>query len=120
MAANDNDYISYMRLVLGLYILRILQYEPAHGNKIAEEIKRRTQNAYAPNPNALYPLLRKMEEKKYIIGRWDSPDTRGKRIYTITEGGAAIIPDLELTLEERLGKLEWKISILRTDLLAST
>ncbi|WP_371372400.1 PadR family transcriptional regulator [Sporomusa aerivorans] len=117
MSTKNNDFLSFMRLVLGLYILKILQQEPAHGNKMAEEIKRRTENAYTPNTNALYPLLRIMEEKGYIIGEWDSPVTRNKRIYTITESGLARIPALELMLEERLKQLEWKVAVLRQDLL---
>jgi len=117
LTAKSDDYLSYMRLVLGLYILRILQQGQAHGNKLAEEIKRRTQTAYTPNTNALYPLLRIMEEKGYIVGEWDSPVTRSKRIYTITEDGVARIPALELMLEKRLKLVEWKVAILRTDLL---
>lgn len=118
MSAKRNDYLSYMRLVLGLYILKILQQGPAHGNKLAEEIKQRTQTAYTPNTNALYPLLRIMEEKGYITGEWNSPVTRGKRIYTITETGAARIPALAVMLEERLQELERKVAILRADLLS--
>lgn len=119
MSVRNNDYVSYMRLVLGLYILKVLQHEPAHGNKLAEEIKRRTQNTYTPNTNALYPLLRIMEEKGHIVGKWNSPVTRNKRIYTITETGVARIPALELMLEERLQQMESRIAILRTDLLRS-
>ena len=118
MATKKNDYLSYMRLVLGLYILKILQQGPAHGNKLADEIKQRTQNAYTPNTNALYPLLRIMEEKGYITGEWNSPVTRGKRIYTITEVGVARIPALVVMLEDRLKELERKVAILRADLLA--
>ena len=117
MSGGQNDYLSYMRLVLGLYILKILEQGPAHGNKLTEEIKRRTQNAYSPNTNALYPLLRLIEEKGYIVGEWDSPVTRSKRVYTITEAGIARIPALELMLAERLKQLENKITILRSDLL---
>lgn len=119
MASKQNDYLSYMRLVFGLYILKLLCQEPAHGNKLAEEIKKSTQNTYTPNTNALYPLLRIMEEKGYIIGAWDSPVTRGKRIYHITEVGIARIPALEIMLEERLSQLEEKIAILRAELLPS-
>lgn len=115
----NNDYLSYMRLVLGLYILKILYQGPAHGNKMAEEIKRRTQNIYTPNTNALYPLLRIMEEKKYIVGEWSSPVTRSKRVYTITEGGVARIPALEAMMEERLQHMEAKVAILRSDLLGT-
>ncbi|MDR3588896.1 MAG: PadR family transcriptional regulator [Negativicutes bacterium] len=117
MPAGKSDYVSYMRLVLGLYILKILQHGPAYGNKLAEEIKRRTQNFYTPNTNALYPLLRIMEERSYIVGEWDSPVTRGKRIYTITPAGIARIPALELMMADRLKQAEGKIAILRSDLL---
>lgn len=117
LAARENDYLSYMRLVLGLYILKILRQEPAHGNKLAEEIERRTRNTFTPNTNILYPLLRIMEEKKYIVGAWNSPVTRGKRVYSITEAGIARIPALELMLEDRLRQAETRIAVLRFDLL---
>ncbi len=117
MAARNEDYLSFMRLILGLYILKILQQGPVHGNKLTEEIRQRTQNAYTPNTNALYPLLRKIEEKGYAVGEWNSPVTRSKRIYTITAAGLARIPALETMLEERLKHLEWKIAVLREDLL---
>ncbi|HAK73768.1 MAG TPA: PadR family transcriptional regulator [Sporomusaceae bacterium] len=113
---NDN-YLSYVRLVLGLYILKILQQESAHGNKLAQEIKQRTQGGYTPNTNALYPLLRIMEERGYVIGEWNSAATRSKRIYTITETGVARIPALEAMMEERLKQVEQKVAILRSDLL---
>lgn len=117
MSVRNHDYLSYVRLVLGLYVLKILQKGPAHGNKLAEEITRRTQNTYTPNTNALYPLLRAMEEKNYIVGEWNSPVTRGKRIYTITAVGIARIPALESMMAERLKLVEAKIAILRSDLL---
>ncbi len=112
-----SEYLGCVRLVLGLYILKILGQGPAHGNKMAEEIKRRTQNFYTPNTNALYPLLRIMEEKGYIVGEWDSPVTRGKRIYTVTAAGVARIPALEEMMAERLRQTEAKVAILRSDLL---
>lgn len=117
LSGRNNDYLSYMRLILGLYILKILRQGPAHGNKLAEEIKRRTQNLYTPNTNALYPLLRIMEEKNYVVGEWDSPVTRGKRIYTVAEAGIARIPYLEAMMEERLKESEARMAILRSDLL---
>ncbi len=117
MREKNNDQESQMRLILGLYILKILQQGPTHGNKLAAEIKRRTQDAYTPNTNALYPLLRTLEERGYIVGEWDSPVTRGKRIYNITDAGIARIPALESMLEERLIQAVRKIAILRTDLL---
>ncbi|WP_378953295.1 PadR family transcriptional regulator [Pelosinus sp. sgz500959] len=117
MAKKKNNYETLMNLIIGLYILKILQQESAYGNKLATEIKHRTQGAYTPNTNALYPLLRIMEEKGYIVGEWDSLVTRGKRIFTITEVGIARIPALEVMLQERIEDVERRMAILRTDLL---
>lgn len=117
LLVSDENYLSYVRLVLGLYILKILQQGPAHGNKIAEEIKRRTENAFTPNTNALYPLLRRMEEKGYLVGAWENPVTRGKRIYTITAVGVERLPALHDMLAERLKQAERRFAILRSDLL---
>lgn len=117
LSIRSDAYLSFMRLILGLYILKILQQGPTHGNKLAEEIKRRTQNTYTPNTNALYPLLRALEEKGHIVGQWDSPTTRNKRIYTITEFGIARVPALEAMLQDRIKLVEVKMEILRTDLL---
>ncbi len=105
------------KLILGLYILKILQQGPAYGNKLATEIKGRTKDAYTPNTNALYPLLRILEERGYIIGEWDNLITRGKRIFTVTAAGTVRIVGLEIMLEERLQEIERRISMLRTDLL---
>jgi DNA-binding PadR family transcriptional regulator len=118
VSVQNNEYLSYVRLILGLYILKILQQGPRHGNKITEEIKRCTNDLFTPNTNILYPLLRKMEDKNYIVGQWEHPDTRSKRIYTITETGIGRIPALEIMLEERLKQSEAKIAILRANLLA--
>jgi len=113
----ENNYTTLMNLIIGLYILKIVQHQPAYGNKIATEIKKRTQEAYTPNTNALYPLLRILEERGYIVGEWDSPVTRGKRIFTITEVGIARIEPLEIMMAERIQEVERKMAILRRDLL---
>lgn len=120
MTAKNEACVSYVRLIIGLYILKILRQKPEHGNKLATEIKRRTQAAYTPNTNALYPVLRMLEGRGYIIGEWTSPATRSKRVYTITDAGIARIPALELMMEERIKQVECKTAILRADLLGNS
>jgi len=53
MPKKKSNYETLMNLIIGLYILKILQQEPAYGNKLAAEIKRLTQDSYTPNTNAL-------------------------------------------------------------------
>jgi PadR family transcriptional regulator PadR len=116
MTVKKNEYKTWVASIIGLYIVTILEEKPAHGNKIAEAVKKRTFGMISPNPNALYPLLRAMEERGYISGNWDNPDTRNKRIYSITEQGVAYIPVLREKVREKLDELEQKIRILRKDL----
>lgn len=111
-----DDYIPWVKLILALYVLKILQEGSAYGNKIAEEIKERTQGLIMPNTNSLYPLLRIMEERGYIIGKWDNPDRRGKRIYKITELGMHYIPTLEEKARDRFIQIEDTIAVLRKNL----
>ncbi len=117
MSENSEKHETQIRIILGLYILKILQQGPAYGNRLANEIKRRTQDIYTPNTNALYPLLRVMEERGYIVGEWDNAVTRGKRIFTITDVGVARIPALKVMMEERMREVERRIALLRADLL---
>ncbi|MBP2628788.1 MAG: transcriptional regulator, PadR-like family [Firmicutes bacterium] len=116
MASKSDEYKTGVKIITGLYILKILQNGPAYGNKMAEEIKERTQNLITPNPNALYPLLRKMEEDGYIIGEWDNPGTRSKRVYTITVAGSSLVSILQNKVKESFAERERKIAILRDDL----
>lgn len=108
---------TWIKIITGLYILKILRQGPAHGNKIAEIIKRRTEQTLSPNPNFLYPLLRFMEENGYITGEWTNPSTRGKRVYSITTAGTGVIPALEARVAQKLRELERRLSVLRRDLL---
>ncbi|SEP45030.1 PadR family transcriptional regulator [Propionispora vibrioides] len=108
---------TWTKIIMALYLLTFLAKGPAYGNKMAEEIKRRTQGAITPNPNALYPLLRIMEERSYVVGHWEDNDKRSKRIYSITEQGRAYIPELVKKVTARLNEVERNIQIIRNDLL---
>lgn len=115
----ENGRKNFMKLTTALYLLKILQQDgPTHGNKMAEEIRRRTNQVISPNPNSLYPVLRLMEERGYITGVWDSPDTRNKRIYSITELGIAYLPEMEEKLKRRIEEIETNIRIIKQDLLS--
>jgi PadR family transcriptional regulator, regulatory protein PadR len=39
------------------------------------------------NPNTMYPLLRSLEARQLIEGRWEHPERRSRRYYAITPEG---------------------------------
>jgi PadR family transcriptional regulator, regulatory protein PadR len=40
------------------------------------------------NPNTMYPLLRQLESRGLIEGKWEHPERRSRRYYSLTEAGA--------------------------------
>ncbi len=76
------------RDVFPLLVLHLVAREPAYGNRLIEEIEAITQGVITVNPNTMYPLLRELEAKGRIEGRWEHPDRRTRRFYSITESGS--------------------------------
>ena len=77
------------RDVFPLLVLHLVAREPAYGNRLIEEIEAITQGVITVNPNTMYPLLRELEARGQIEGRWEHPDRRTRRFYSITEAGQA-------------------------------
>lgn len=95
----------WKRLLTATFVLDILTEESNYGNRIEREIYERTNNVYRPNPNELYPVLRYMESRHLVESRWDSPDKRSKRIYSITDKGRAAVP----YMKEQV--LDWLVTL---------
>lgn len=72
-----------------LLALHLIRLEPAYGNSLIEQIEAMTQGAITVNPNTMYPLLRDLEGRGLIVGKWEHPDRRSRRFYAITEAGEA-------------------------------
>ena len=70
-----------------LLVLHLVGQEPTYGNRLIEEIERMTQSVISVNPNTMYPLLRDLESRGLIKGRWEHPDRRTRRFYEITPAG---------------------------------
>ena len=74
-------------LVLHLVAREETDRGPAYGNRLIEEIEEMTQGVISVNPNTMYPLLRELESRGLIEGRWEHPDRRTRRFYGITADG---------------------------------
>ena len=113
MSLTKNEKKVWIKLITGLLILKMLKDRPAYGNQIADEIKRDTQDTIKPNPNFIYPLLRKMEEEGYVEGCWENPITHSKRIYTITPTGLAYFEQLKETVRAKFLEIERCHKVIR-------
>ena len=74
---------------LDLMVLKTLEaMGPLHGYGIARRIEQVSENLLALNQGTLYPALLRLQQKKWIAGKWGVSDNNRKaRYYSITEAG---------------------------------
>ena len=53
-------------------------------------VKQLEQKGYSLEENTLYPLLRRLEKKGLIKGRWDIGEDRPRKFYVITKEGLGV------------------------------
>lgn len=75
------------RDIVPLLVLHLVSEEPGYGNQLIEAIEGITEGVISVNPNTIYPLLRELEAQGMIEGRWEHPDRRTRRYYSITTAG---------------------------------
>src|ERR671915_2301493 len=77
------------REVLPLLVLHYIGQGPSYGNQLMERIAEVTAGVVSVNPNTMYPLLRQLESRGLIEGKWEHPERRTRRYYSITADGRA-------------------------------
>jgi PadR family transcriptional regulator, regulatory protein PadR len=101
------------RDVFPLLVLHLIAGEPAYGNRLIEEIEEMTQGVISVNPNTMYPLLRELESRGMIEGRWEHPDRRTRRFYTITAAGRREYRRLRSELEPFLDSVIRSVTLIK-------
>ena len=96
--------------LLPLFVLLLLSQKPRYGNEVMEILAERTGGQWVSNPGAIYPLLSLLERKGLIEGRWEDPDKRTIRVYTITEAGRR---ELELIKAIVIPKVRETVAVLQ-------
>ena len=86
------------REVLPLLVLHLIAEGPTYGNQLMERIAGMTEGVLSVNPNTMYPLLRKLEQRGLIEGQWEHPERRTRRFYSLTGDG-------EVEYERLLGEV---------------
>ena len=75
-----------------LLILAVLEDGQLHGYDIAREIARKSGGLLTFHVASLYPLLYKLEDRKWIQGRWvEKAGQRRRRYYKLTAEGRKIL-----------------------------
>ena len=99
-----------------LLVLHLISDEPGYGNRLIEEIEAITQGVISVNPNTMYPLLRELEDRGLIEGRWEHPDKRTRRYYSITRAGRAEYRRLVEELEPFLDSVIRSVTLIKREI----
>jgi len=73
-------------------ILSLIEHEPRHGYELSKLIESRSDGVLTFHVASLYPMLYRMEEREWMVGRWVEKDgQRRRRYYAITPAGLTIL-----------------------------
>ncbi|MDQ4128446.1 MAG: PadR family transcriptional regulator [Actinomycetota bacterium] len=104
------------RDIFPLLILHLVREEPGYGNSIMAQIREISAGAMSVSPNTVYPQLRRLEEKGYVRGAWEHPETRSRRFYTITPRGEEKYQEIKGRFEVHLLRVREAIESLHREL----
>ncbi len=104
------------RDIFPLLILHLVREEPGYGNSIMAQIREISAGAMSVSPNTVYPLLRRLEEKGYVKGEWERPETRSRRFYTITPRGEEKYREIKGRFEVHLLRVREAIESMHKEL----
>jgi transcriptional regulator len=75
-----------------LIILSIVEPRARHGYEISKLIEERSAGQLKFHVASLYPLLYRLEERGWLLGRWvEKPGERRRRFYTLTAEGRRVL-----------------------------
>src|SRR5918995_3694081 len=99
-----------------LLVLHLISREPDYGNRLIEQIEEITHGVISVNPNTMYPLLRELEANGLIEGRWEHPDKRTRRYYSITAAGRREYRRLVDELEPFLDSVIRSVTLIKREI----
>lgn len=80
-------------------LLSLLQERPMHGYEMMKALEEKTGGFYSPSPGSVYPTLQMLEDGGYVTAR----EVDGKKIYSITDAGRALLAERQQNTEEFAG-----------------
>ena len=80
-------------------LLELLQERPMHGYEMMKALTEKSGGFYTPSPGSIYPTLQMLEEGGYVT----STEVEGKRVYSITDTGRALLAERQRNEEAFAG-----------------
>jgi PadR family transcriptional regulator PadR len=75
-----------------LLILSLVEARPRHGYEISKLIEERSGGRVKFKVGSLYPLLYRLEERGWIVGKWiEKAGERRRRFYRLTAEGKQVL-----------------------------
>ena len=86
--------LDLLKGTLPLLVLSVLRNDELYGYEIAQRIRERSGDLFAPSEGSLYPTLHRLEREGALTATWRSSD-RGprRRYYAITPSGERLFAD---------------------------
>ncbi len=107
------------KTVFPALVLQMLHAQPDSGYGLMQRIA--TLGGIFPvNPNTIYPLLRRLEERGFIRGEADASTKRGTTLYRITPTGDERLERIKANFKPYLTNLIAALQVLRRDLYGET
>ena len=104
------------KTVFPVLVLHLLAEESDHGSGLMARVEGLCAGLLAVNTNTMYPLLRRLEERGFIVGEWEHPTKRSRRTYRITDDGRARLERIKAGMLPYLEMLAGSIQRLRNEL----
>ena len=76
---------------LDLLLLAALRAEPAHGYRVVELLRERSEGLFELGEGTVYPALYRLERSGLLVSAWDSASGRKRRIYRLTPRGEKML-----------------------------
>jgi DNA-binding PadR family transcriptional regulator len=107
------------KTVFPALVLQMLQAQPDSGYGLMQRIGS-LGGIFPVNPNTIYPLLRRLEDRGFIRGELDPTTKRGTTLYRITVAGEERLESIKINFKPYLTKLIAAVHQLRRDLYGET
>jgi len=76
-----------LRGQIDLLLLSVLAAEPAHGYRVIERLRERSEGTFDLTEGTVYPALHRLERSGLLESHWSDDAPRRRRVYAVTQAG---------------------------------